>query len=410
MRRIIALLLVVVLLLSGCAEKAPRNVTSTGSPSPAVVEDQPSVTDGGSASPTPVESIEMTSLNDEMVSFSRMDDPDYLAFIQGVLCAGLEEQFYSDDYSIDSIKVVYLSKEYLEELEYNSRANIWFGYTLEEIKEAFGDVPYVFTLGEDNTTIVVPFESYDDTYERVIKNVAVGAGVILICATVSVVTGGVGAATISTVFAASAKTGVSMGLSWAAFSGLIAGTIEGVKTKDVESAVKAAALAGSEGFKWGAIAGAVIGGVGEVIKLRTPTEIASPSEMASETPRGAELRALEQYGGEGQVAYLNGVRVPSGTAGATRPDVIRQIGNHIEAVEVKYYNLDNAGSLSTLKSELTRQVGDRIVNLPKDSTQRIVLDVTGKGYTKSFVTGIVEKVREWLNPIYPNIPIDIAGL
>ena len=410
MRRIVALLLVVVLLLSGCAEKAPKNETSTGSPSPAVAEDQPSVTEGGTASPTPVESIEMTSLNDEMVSFSRMDDPDYLAFLQGVLCAGLEEQFCSDDYSIDSIKVVYLSKEYLEELEYNSRANIWFGYTLEEIKEAFGDVPYVFTLGEDNTTIVVPFESYDDTYERVIKNVAVGAGVILICATVSVVTGGVGAATISTIFAASAKTGVSMGLSWAAFSGLIAGTIEGVKTKDVESAVKAAALAGSEGFKWGAIAGAVIGGVGEVIKLRTPPETVKAEELASETPRGAELRALNKYGGEEQITFLNGEEVAFGTAGATRPDVVRQVGNHIEAIEVKFYNLENQGCLNTLKSELTRQVSDRITNLPAGSTQRIVLDVTGKGYTKSFVMSIVDKISEWLNPIYPNIPIDIAGL
>ena len=155
----------------------------------------------------------------------------------------------SDDFSVDSIKVVYLSKEYLDELAYNSQSNIWFGYTLADVKEAFGDVPYVFTLGEDNTTVVVPFQSYDDTYERVIKNVAIGAGVILVCATVSVVTGGVGATTISTVFAASAKTGLSMGLSWGALSGLIAGTIEGVKTKDLDSAVKAAALAGSSSFK-----------------------------------------------------------------------------------------------------------------------------------------------------------------
>ena len=410
MRRIVALLLVVALLLSGCSERTTENKTPSNSPSPTVADNQPPVTEGQSTSPTPTGSIELTSMNDEMVSFSRMDDPEYMAFVQDMLYAGLEEKFGSDDFSVDSIKVVYLSKEYLDELAYNSQSNIWFGYTLADVKEAFGDVPYVFTLGEDNATVVVPFQSYDDTYERVIKNVAIGAGVILVCATVSVVTGGVGATTISTVFAASAKTGLSMGLSWGALSGLIAGTIEGVKTKDLDSAVKAAALAGSSSFKWGAIAGAVIGGASEVIKFRTPADTATAAEMASETPRGAELRALNKYGGEEQLSFLNGEQVPFGTAGATRPDVVRQVGNHLEAIEVKYYNLESSASLNTLRSELTRQVSSRMTNLPAGSTQRIVLDVTGKGYTQSFVTSIVEKVSEWLNPIYPNIPIEIAGL
>lgn len=32
-------------------------------------------------------------------------------------------------------------------------------------------------------------KKYDDTYEQVIKNVAIGTGVILVCATVSVASG-----------------------------------------------------------------------------------------------------------------------------------------------------------------------------------------------------------------------------
>ena len=409
MRRLIALLLSIMLIVSGCANKTTSdNIQPSDSASPTISVEQLTPTESAIISPTGV--IELPSMNDEMVSFSRMDDPEYMAFVQDMLYAGLSEQFGSDDYYIESIKVAYLSREYLEELAYNSQSNIWFGYTLKDIKEVFGDTPYVFTLGEDNTTVVVPFQSYDDTYNRVIKNVVFGTGVILVCATVSFVTGGVGLTPVSMIFSASAKTGTSMGLSWGALSGLIAGAVEGIKTKNFDKATKAAALAGSNSFKWGAIVGAVVGGVGEAIKVHETPGVADAAEVASATPRGAELRALKNYGGEEQVSFLAGERVAMGTPGATRPDVVRVVGDHLEAIEVKFYNLKSSASLGTLKNELTRQVTDRIANLPKGSTQRIVLDVTGKGYDKSLVEGIKGLVSSWLDPIYPGIPIDIMGL
>ena len=411
MRRIVALLLVIALLLSGCSGRTPENKTLSNSPSPTVENNHPSVTEEVLVSPTPAESIELTSMNDEMVSFSRMDDPAYMAYVQDMVYAGLVDQFDSEDYIIENISAVYLSKEYLEEVAYNSQSNIWFGYTIAEVREAFGDTPYVFTLGEEGKTIVVPFQSYDDTYERAIKNVVTGTGVILLCATVSIISGGVGAAPVSMIFAASAKTGTSVAVSWGAISGLIAGTIEGVKSKDFNKTLKAGALAASDSFKWGAIVGAVVGGTGAALKMRGGMQTSEAPALSS-TPeyRKAELRALDKYGGEGQATYLAGEKVAWGTPGATRPDVVRTVGNHLEAIEVKYYKLDGAANLNVMRKELVREVGDRIANMPAGTTQRIVLDVTGRGYSESLVKNVAASVKEWLEPIYHDIPVVIEGL
>lgn len=57
-----------------------------------------------------------------------------------------------------------------------------------------------------------------------------------------------------------------MGLSSGLFSGVSAGVIKGIETGNMEEAVKAAALAGSDSFKWGAITGAITGGAQETAK------------------------------------------------------------------------------------------------------------------------------------------------
>ena len=159
----------------------------------------------------------------------------------------------SDEYFVENVSAIYISQEYIDELAYNSQANIYFGYTLQELSEQFQGKKYVFTLGDDGSTIVTEFEEYDDTYDRALKNVAIGTGVILVCVTVSLVTGGLGAPAVSMIFAASAKTGTVMALSGGAMGGISAGIVTGVQTGDMEQALKAAALAGSEGYKWGAI-------------------------------------------------------------------------------------------------------------------------------------------------------------
>ena len=204
--------------------------------------------------------------------FSGMGDPNLLRYTEDTIYENLVATLDSDEYFVENVSAVYISQEYIDELAYNSQANIYFGYTLQELAEQFQGKKYIFTLGDDGSTIVTEFEEYDDTYDRALKNVAIGTGVILVCVTVSVVSAGAGASAISMIFSAAAKGGIKMALSGGALGGVSAGIVTGVQTGDWEEALKAAALAGSKEFKWGAIAGAINSGVGEG-KL-TPKQLA----------------------------------------------------------------------------------------------------------------------------------------
>lgn len=218
------------------------------------------------------ESEEGGITNEEFVAGLRnLSDPNLHRYVEDSLYASLVEQLDSDGYFVENVEAIYISQEYLDELAYNSQANIFFGYTLAELEAEFQGAKYIFTLGEDGTTVVEPFQDYDDTYNKVLKNVAMGTGVILVCVTVSVVTAGAGAPAISMIFAASAKTATTFALSGAAMGAVSAGVVNGIQTNDMDSALKAAALAGSEGFKWGAITGAVSGGASQAFKLKGAT-------------------------------------------------------------------------------------------------------------------------------------------
>lgn len=430
-RRILAVILACSLVLSACTS---TNTSSTNSSEPtdkdAKTEQNNAEREKGESAldeapesaPETTTSSEKEKVEDtpnevleeeEIPEFYGMNDPALLQYVEDTVYAGLVNEFNSEDYVIDNVHAIYYTEDYLQEVAYNSKSNIFFGYTLAELDKQFQGERYVFTLGDNGQTIVTSFEDYDDTYEKVIKNVAIGTGVILVCVTVSVVTGGLGAAPISMVFAASAKTGAIMALSSGTIGAAAAGAITSIQTHDKDQALKAAALQGSENFKWAAIIGTVTGGISEANKLRNVAQSIDKLITDPATPewRRAELRALKQFTGRGQVSYLAGEEVPSSTPGATRPDVVRNVGNHIEAIEVKYYNLESPASLNSLYSELEREVSARVVNLPANSTQRVVLDVTGRNFSTETITTVKETIQSKLFSIYgSNIPVDIVGL
>lgn len=422
MKRLLAILLICSLVLAGCTQnKTEINETIV---QPSVIEEAEEIT----ARNHEESSIKIEGIKDDeeeianiaiVPEFNTLNDPALLQYVEDTVYAGLVDEFQSEDYIIENINAIFISKEYLDEVAYNSKANIWFGYTLEELDEQFQGTPYVFTLGDSGETIAVPFEDYDDTYDQIIRNVTIGTGIILVCVTVSVVTGGAGAVPVSMIFAASAKTGTIMALSSGAFSGIVSGVITGVQTQDFNQAVKTGTLAASDGFKWGAISGVLIGGFSEANTLWNAVSTTDAIEDATVVVenmenlsqwRQAELRALSEYGGREQVTYLAGEEVSSSTAGATRPDIVRMVGDHIEAIEVKYYDLGNKANVNALYSELEREVSSRVINLPPGSTQRVVLDVTERGFSQEVIAEVTNTIQMRLMDIYPNIPIDIVGL
>ena len=381
MRKIIALFIIAaVLLLAGCGnqhvlEETTEGVLSTTNSSEQVVD----------------------------LEFTGLDDENLLQYVNDCVYSDAEALFDNDNYQIYDINSVYISKEYLEEVEYNSQENVYFGYTLSELDKYFDGTKYVFTLGDDGKTTVKPSEKIDYTFEKtLIKNVAIGTGVILICATVSVATAGVGTGAVSVIFAASAKTAAHFALSSTVFSGILSGIVKGIETKDFNEAVKAGALGASEGFKWGAITGALVGGGLKAFNLHKANSVRP-------TPRKAELQVLEKYSGREQVAFLNGAEVDFNTLNSTRPDIIRinpETGLQ-EAIEVKNYDLTSKSNVRKLCEKLFRQVSDRKTNLPSDYTQRIVLNTVGQKLTKTQIQDVITSIREFLMPVYPNIPIDI---
>lgn len=201
--------------------------------------------------------------------FRGLNDPALLPYIEDTLYAQLVGTLNSEDYFVENVSAVYISQEYLEELAYNSQANVFFGFTLAELEAQFQGEKYIFTLGDDGKTAVEPWTDYVDPYEQVIENVAVGTGVILVCVTVSAVTGGAPAC--SMIFAVAAKTGALGAVSGGVLGGVSAGIVTGIQTGDMDAALQAAVVAGSEGFKWGAITGAISGGAGEAVALKGAT-------------------------------------------------------------------------------------------------------------------------------------------
>ena len=204
--------------------------------------------------------------------FRRLSDPALLSYISETLYDNLITDLNSDDYYVQDVETIYLSDEYLETVAYNSKENVYFGYKLPELDRQFGGQKYVFTVNNKLKTVAIPIDHYNnDTLNTIIKNVAVGTGVILICVTVSAVTAGAGAPAVSMIFAVAAKTGTTAALSGAALAGVVSGAVTGYKTGDMNEALKAAALGASKGFKWGAISGAVSGGALEGLALHGAT-------------------------------------------------------------------------------------------------------------------------------------------
>lgn len=197
------------------------------------------------------------------ISFKGLDDATLLQYVEDNVYSSLIQQLDSEDYFIENVEAIYYPKEYIEALAFNSQQNRYFGYTVDELNAQFQGTKYVFTLGADGQTIVVPMETVsDDIYVKAMEDVLIGTGVILICVTISVVAAPAAPA-VSMIFAASASTGTAFALESGAISFAAAAIAKGYETESFDQALRAGAEAAGNGFKWGAISGAVIGGFSE---------------------------------------------------------------------------------------------------------------------------------------------------
>ena len=264
MKRTISLLLVATLLFTSCSAPNKSNDTVTSSGLTTLRAEIPAIEIPNYAFNNSVNEVI------GMPDFNGVGDPALLRYIEDSVYDSIITKLDSDSFFVENISAIYASQEYLDELAFNSQENTYFGYTLSELDAQFQNTKYVFTLGDDGQTTVQQFVHYDDTFDKIVRNVAVGTGVVLVCVTVSVVTVGAAPA-VSFIFAASAKTAAGFGVSGTVFSGAIAAVVTGVETNDVDATLKAAALAASDGFMWGAITGVFVGGGTAALSLRGAT-------------------------------------------------------------------------------------------------------------------------------------------
>lgn len=254
MKKIISLILAILMVLTGCVKHKIENQPIKPS------ENQ--ICD---------ESSKPVVLKENKVKYKSLSDKGLLVDVEDLVYKETIDAINSEDYVVENVSAVYISKEYLEEVAFNSKSNVYFGYSLAELNEVFKGDSYIFTLGDDGKTAVKKLQSIDDkATETMIRNVAIGTGVILVCVTVSAVSAGPAPA-LSMIFAASAKSASKFAASSAAFGGISRGLVKGIETGDFGEIKEAAAMGASEGFKWGAIGGAVTGGAKEAFSSMSIT-------------------------------------------------------------------------------------------------------------------------------------------
>lgn len=233
----------------------------------------------------------------ELPAFSGISDPALLRYLEDAVYDELVTALDSEQLFVENVSAVYVSKEYLQELSANSRENLYFGFSLSELDALFEGTRFVFTLGDDGQTAVEAFQAASDPYGQVVRNLASGGGVILLCVTISVVSGAAGATAVSVIFAASAKTGAAMALSSGLFSGVAAGAVTYLDTGSMDRALEQAAVYGSDGFKWGALSGVIRGGASKAIGLYGATRNGLTMNQAASIQRQSKypLDVIKQF-------------------------------------------------------------------------------------------------------------------
>ena len=305
MKRIIAIVLACALLLTACSSEGSINTVAesqVATTEQSVISDETQVdqTEVNNVNDNEAEQVVETTVEEKDtmdISVKGLDDEALLQYVEDNMYSELVKELDSEDYFVENIEAVYYPKEYIEALSSNSQANLYFGYTAAELDEQFQGTKYVFTLGSDGQTSVVPMEILsDDVYVKALEDVIVGSGVILICVTVSIVSAPAAPA-VSMIFAASATTGTTFALESGAMSFVAAAVAKGYETESFEQALQAGVEAYGEGFKWGAIIGGVTGGASEAFALRGATTNRLTMNEAAKIQResGYPLEVIKQF-------------------------------------------------------------------------------------------------------------------
>ena len=244
-------------------------------------------------------------IEEDVPEFSGLDDGDLPGYVRDTVYANLVDNVDFDKYFVESIDTAYVSKEYLDEIEFNSQSNVFFGFSLDDINREMQGQKYIFTVDESGRSQVeLAEELTDKTKEQFLKDVAVGTVVILVMVGVAALTQNPAASitagkTIKIIYAVSSSS-VKAGINYAGISAMVGGLSSGVltayQTNDLEKAMKSSVVGMGEGFKMGAIVGTISGGVegfSDSVKdlddFEKPKHFKEGTEQAKKYPEGVKF-------------------------------------------------------------------------------------------------------------------------
>ena len=231
-------------------------------------------------------------------SAEEVSGKELLEFVESAVYAELADTLDQEIYVIEEVSTIFISKEYLEEIEYNSQANIFFGFRLSDIYGSFQDTKYVFTLGNDGKTSVEEFkELQDEAFNKVIKNILIGTGIILVCVTVSIITKNpaslkTASKTVKLIYSLSTKTAhnaIVRAKEGIIFGGMTHAVLEATQGGDTDDIKEAFLIGASEGFTMGALFGTVEGIVSGLYTIGNTTYFRAGSAQAKKYPNGVKF-------------------------------------------------------------------------------------------------------------------------
>ncbi len=133
---------------------------------------------------------------------------------------------------------------------------------------------------------------------------------------------------------------------------------------------------------------------GSLVVPNNPSAGNLPSQRPTWRQSEIDVTApLEQQGFRTQVSFKDGVEVPYGTKGSTRPEAYTEG----LSVEVKNYNVESSQGRSNLVRNVSKQAQHRAQNLPANTAQQVNIDVRGQNVTRTQLNQTIERIIEKSN-------------
>ena len=85
-----------------------------------------------------------------------------------------------------------------------------------------------------------------------------------------------------------------------------------------------------------------------------------------------------------------GEEVPYGTKGSVRPDYYKEGSS----IDIKNYNIENSSGRSRLVENIKKQYYQRVKNLPKDTSQTVVIDVRGQNVSDEILAELKRDIEK----------------